>query len=36
MEIDIKTIRKNLILNKICNYDILKDLNNIKPNITFI
>ena len=36
MKIDIKTIRGFLRLDKIYSYDIIKDLDNIKPNITFI
>ncbi len=35
MEIDIKTIRGSLRLDRICNYDIIKDLDDMKPNITF-
>ncbi len=35
IEIDIRTIRRSSRLNKMCNYDIIKDLDNIKSNITF-
>ncbi len=36
MEINIRTIRESLRLNKIQSYDIIKDLDNIKLNITFV
>ena len=35
MKIDIRITRGSLRLDKICNYDVIKDLDNIKPNITF-
>ncbi len=35
MKIDIRTTRGSLRINKIHSYDVLKDLNDIKPNITF-
>jgi len=35
MEIDVKTIRKTSRLDRTCNYDVIKDLDNIKSNITF-
>ncbi len=36
MKIDIRTIRKSSKLDKIHSYDVIKDLDNIKPNITFV
>ena len=36
MKIDVKTIRRSLRVNKTHSYNILKDLNNIKSNITFV
>ncbi len=35
MKIDMKTTRRNSRVDKTYNYDVLKDLNDIKPNITF-
>ncbi len=35
MEIDVKTTRRTLRLDRICNYDVIKDLDDIKSNITF-
>src|SRR6266540_7325731 len=35
MEINIRTTRGTLRLDRMRNYDIIKDLDNIKPNITF-
>src|SRR6266511_3589086 len=35
MEIDVKTTRGSSRLDRTCNYDIIKDLDDIKPNITF-
>jgi len=35
MEIDVKTTRGSSRVDKTCSYDVLKDLDDIKPNITF-
>jgi len=35
MEIDIKTIRRSSKLDRTRNYDIIRDLDDIKLNITF-
>jgi len=35
MKIDVKTIRGSSRLNKTHNYDVIKNLDDIKPNITF-
>jgi|SRR6266540_4883466 len=35
MEIDMKTTRRSLRVDKTCSYNVLKDLDDIKPNITF-
>ncbi len=35
MEIDIKTTRGSLRLDRTRNYNVIKDLDNIKLNITF-
>ncbi len=35
MEIDVRTTRGSLRLDRTRNYDVIKDLDNIKPNITF-
>src|SRR6266498_400379 len=36
IEIDIRTTRGSLRLNRTRNYDVIKDLDDIKPNITFV
>jgi len=36
MEIDMRTIRGSSKVDKTCSYDVLKDLDDIKPNITFV
>jgi len=36
MEIDIRTTRGSSRLDRIQSYDVIKDLNDIKPNITFV
>ncbi len=35
MKIDVRTTRGSLRLDRTCNYDVIKDLDYIKPNITF-
>src|SRR6266542_2202082 len=35
MEIDVRTTRRSLRLDRTRNYDVIKDLDDIKPNITF-
>ena len=35
MEIDVRTTRGSLKLDRTHNYDVIKDLDDIKPNITF-
>ncbi len=35
MEIDIKTTRRSSRLDRTCSYDIIKDFDDIKSNITF-
>ncbi len=35
MEIDIRTTRETLRLDRMWSYDVIKDLDDIKPNITF-
>ncbi len=35
MKIDIKIIRESLKLVRICSYDVIKDLDDMKPNIIF-
>ena len=35
MKIDVRTTRRSSRLDRIRNYDVIKDLDDIKPNITF-
>ncbi len=36
MVIDVRTTRESSRVDKTCSYDVLKDLDDIKPNITFV
>ncbi len=36
MEIDVKTTRGSSRLDRTWNYNVIKDLDDIKPNITFV